>query len=51
MNQFITAPIIRVVGDNLEPKIISLREGLTLAEQMGLDLVEISPQANPPVCK
>lgn len=40
-----------MVGDNLEPKIISLREGLTLAEQMGLDLVEISPQANPPVCK
>ena len=51
INQYITAPVIRVVGDNMEPKIISLREALTLAEQMSLDLVEISPQANPPVCK
>lgn len=51
INEFITAPIIRVVGDNMEPNIMSLREGLVLAEQMGVDLVEISPQANPPVCK
>ena len=35
----------------MEPKIISLREAMSLAEQMSLDLVEISPQANPPVCK
>lgn len=51
INQYITAPIIRVVGDNMEPKIVSLREALAMAEQQGLDLVEISPQANPPVCK
>ena len=51
INHYVTSPIIRVVGDNMEPKIISLREALTLAEQMNLDLVEISPQANPPVCK
>lgn len=51
INQFITAPMIRVVGDNMEPKIVSLREALALAEQQSLDLVEISPQANPPVCK
>lgn len=51
INQFITAPIVRVVGDNIEPRIISLREALNLAEKMELDLVEISPQASPPVCK
>jgi translation initiation factor IF-3 len=43
--------MVRVVGDNLEPQILSLREALNLAERFELDLVEISPQANPPVCK
>jgi translation initiation factor IF-3 len=43
--------MVRVVGDNLEPQILSLREALSLADQYELDLVEISPQANPPVCK
>ena len=42
---------MRVVGENFEPKIVSLREALVLADQFGLDLVEISPQATPPVCK
>ena len=51
INEFITAPMVRVVGDNLEPQILSLREALSLSEQFELDLVEISPQANPPVCK
>jgi translation initiation factor IF-3 len=43
--------MVRVVGDNIESRIISLREALNLAENQGLDLVEISPTANPPVCK
>ena len=43
--------MVRVVGDNLEPQILSLREALSLADRYELDLVEISPQANPPVCK
>jgi len=43
--------MVRVVGDNLEPQILSLRDALFLAERFELDLVEISPQANPPVCK
>jgi translation initiation factor IF-3 len=51
INQHITAPIVRVVGENFEPKIVSLKEALELADQFELDLVEISPQANPPVCK
>ncbi len=51
INQYITAPIVRVVGENFEPKIVSLKEALDMADQFELDLVEISPQANPPVCK
>ncbi|MCL2245737.1 MAG: translation initiation factor IF-3 [Lentimicrobiaceae bacterium] len=43
--------MVRVVGDNFEPDILSLRDALALAERYELDLVEISPQANPPVCK
>jgi len=43
--------MVRVVGDNMEPQILSLREALSLADSSELDLVEISPQANPPVCK
>lgn len=42
---------MRVVGENIEPGIYSLREALALAEQMEVDLVEISPNADPPVCK
>lgn len=43
--------MVRMVGDNLEPQIVSLREAIAIAERLELDLVEISPQANPPVCK
>jgi translation initiation factor IF-3 len=42
---------VRVVGDNLEPRVMSIGEALELADQMELDLVEISPNADPPVCK
>jgi len=51
INNYITAQVVRVVGDNIEPRIVSLREALSIADEYGLDLVEISPQANPPVCK
>jgi len=40
-----------VVGENLEPKVLSIGEALSLADEMELDLVEISPNAEPPVCK
>jgi len=43
--------MVRLVGENIETGIVSLREALTIAEDQGLDLVEISPTANPPVCK
>jgi translation initiation factor IF-3 len=42
---------VRVVGENVTPGIYNIREALTFAENLGLDLVEISPTANPPVCK
>lgn len=43
--------MVRVVGENVENGIYNLREALQIADQQGLDLVEISPTANPPVCK
>jgi len=43
--------MVRMVGDDLEPQILSLRDALAVADRLEVDLVEISPQANPPVCK
>jgi len=40
-----------MVGEQVEPKIISLDEALKIAENLELDLVEISPKTEPPVCK
>lgn len=51
INEFIKDPIVRVVGEGIEPKICSIKEALKIADDMGLDLVEISPNVNPPVCK
>lgn len=43
--------MVRVVGENIETGIYNIKEALSMADEMGLDLVEISPNANPPVCK
>ncbi len=51
INERIKAPVVRVVGENITPGIYNIKEALTLAENLELDLVEISPTANPPVCK
>ena len=52
VNEGITASEIRVVDENGEMKgVMSVPEALKLAEEAGLDLVEISPNTNPPVCK
>lgn len=51
-NEFITVPRVRVIdenGDNLG--IMYTREAMAAAQEVGLDLVEVSPNADPPVCK
>lgn len=52
INNLITAQQVRVVGDNIQvPTVVSLKEALAMADEQGLDLVEISPKADPPVCR
>lgn len=51
INNRITARVVRVVGDDIEPQVMSIQEALRLADEKELDLVEISPNADPPVCK
>ena len=43
--------MVRLVGEGIETNIYPVKEALRIAESMELDLVEISPDANPPVCK
>ncbi|WP_216629469.1 translation initiation factor IF-3 [Hyunsoonleella aestuarii] len=51
INSKITAPNVRLVGDNVEMGVYSTRDAIKMADEQGLDLVEISPNAAPPVCK
>ncbi|HRO34942.1 translation initiation factor IF-3 [Thauera sp.] len=52
VNREITAPEVRLVGEEGEQLgIVSLNASLSMAEEAGLDLVEIAPMAVPPVCK
>lgn len=51
INQFIRVPQVRLVGDNVEQGIYSTQEALKMAQDMELDLVEISPKVDPPVCR
>jgi len=51
VNERILAPEVRVVGENIGVGVYPLKKALALAEEQGLDLVEISPNAEPPVCK
>jgi translation initiation factor IF-3 len=50
-NHMIKVPEVRLVGDNVEPGIYSTVDASKIAREQDLDLVEISPGANPPVCK
>lgn len=43
--------MVRLVGENVDNGIFSIREALNMAREQDMDLVEISPTANPPVCK
>ncbi|MBR4804958.1 MAG: translation initiation factor IF-3 [Bacteroidales bacterium] len=52
VNEQIRVPEVRVVGDNVpEQKIYPIAQALKMAQEMELDLVEIAPNAEPPVCK
>ncbi len=52
INNEITAPMVRIVGDNVEPNlVVPIRQAIAMADEMELDLIEISPNAEPPVCR
>lgn len=51
VNEGIAAATVRLVGDGSEPKVIPTNEALRMAREMELDLVEISPNQDPPVVK
>ena len=50
VNDQIRAREVRIVGDDIESRVVSLREALSIADEKELDLVMISPNAAPPVC-
>lgn len=51
INDRIRVREVRLVGDNVEQGIYSIQDARRIAEEQELDLVEISPNAEPPVCK
>lgn len=51
INERIRVREVRLVGDNVEQGVYSTSQALKIAEDQGLDLVEISPNAAPPVCR
>ena len=51
INERIRAKEVRVVGDNVENGVYPIQQALKMADEMELDLIEISPTAQPPVCK
>lgn len=51
INEKIRANEVRLVGDNVETGVFSITEAIRIADDLELDLVEISPNADPPVCK
>jgi len=51
INGQIRAKEVRIVGDNIESKVYPIAQALRIAEEHEADLVEISPTAQPPVCR
>ncbi len=51
INEQIRVPEVRIVGDDIESTVMPTRQALQLAQEKEVDLVEISPNANPPVCR
>jgi translation initiation factor IF-3 len=50
-NQMIRVPQVRLVGENIEVGVYAIQDAQRMAQDQGLDLVEISPNADPPVCR
>ena len=51
INEQIRVREVRIVGEDIESTVMPIRQALQLAEEKGVDLVEISPNAQPPVCR
>lgn len=51
VNEQIRSREVRIVGDDIESSVMPTHKALQMAEQRGVDLVEISPNAVPPVCR
>ena len=51
INEQIRAKEVRIVGDDMEPAVYPIAQALKMADDRDVDLVEISPNAQPPVCK
>ena len=51
INEQIRCREVRIVGDDVESTVMPTRQAIQLAQQKGVDLVEISPNATPPVCR
>lgn len=51
INYQIKSPQIRLIGDNITPGVYDIQTAIKIADDLNTDLVEISPTANPPVCK
>lgn len=51
VNEKIRSPRVRLVGENVDQDVYPIDKALKMAEEQGLDLVEISGKADPPVCK
>ncbi len=51
VNEQIRVREVRIVGDDIESTVLPTFKAIQLAEQKGVDLVEISPNAEPPVCR
>lgn len=51
INERIRAREVRLVGDNVPNGVVSIQEAMKIADEQGLDLIEISATAQPPVCR
>lgn len=51
VNFQIKAQSVRVIGDDNTHEVLTVKEAVAKAQELGLDLIEINPNATPPICK